>query len=108
MTQGNSKILVLVRVLIRQVMWKRTSHLAMQVGNIIDRNFIYASVYFFHNSKVRCSELLVRHLNLHFQSRKDFIYVILSQSDDSKKSKNSFLSQIVFFNCQKQLSEVFR
>ena len=38
----------------------------------------------------------MQHLNLHFQSRKDFIYAILSQTDDSKKSKNSFLSQTVF------------
>ena len=39
MTQGNRKILVPVRVLIRKVMWKRTSELAMEGSNIIDRNF---------------------------------------------------------------------
>ena len=39
MTQGSRKIVVPVRVLIRQVMWKRTSHLAMQVSNNIDMNF---------------------------------------------------------------------
>ena len=38
----------------------------------------------------------MQHLNLHFQFSKDFIYAILSQTDDSKKSKNSFLSQKVF------------
>ena len=36
MTQGSRKILVPVRVLIRQIMWKRTSHLAMQASNNID------------------------------------------------------------------------
>ena len=48
-----------------------------------------------NDSKARCSQLLVRYLNLHFQSRKYFIYVILNQDNDSKKSKNYFLSQIV-------------
>ena len=68
----------------------------------IDQIFFIHQCVLFHNSKVQCSQLLVWYLSLHFEfckyfiSCKYFIYAILSQGDDSKKSKNFFLSQRVF------------
>ena len=68
----------------------------------IDQIFFIHQCVLFHDSKVHCSQLLVQYLTLHFESCKYFIsckcfiYAILSQGDDGKKSNNSFLSQWVF------------